>query len=101
MTYEEIHYLFAHSPCASNLKETNLSILLRTKRDDNTASTSNVYALQSTINDHRRFHPLDMLTSILLRRYLNKQLPRKLTKIRTVGTIQVNRISVMTVYHRV
>ena len=131
MTYNEIHQLLTRSPCASNSNRK-----MRTKREDNPSSISHVYALQSTINDHRtiiddhrkminylmnntinitqlndyyaeqhskatpvwtswrdisllllvficvctliyilakRFHPLEALTSILLRRHQNKQ----------------------------
>ncbi len=132
-----MRYILDHSQCALDANYVNHSIQkVRTKRNDDIASTSNVYALQSTINDHRtiiddhhniinylmnntvnithlnnyyaeqhknstpiwsswrdisllllificfciiiyhlviRLHPVDMLTSILLRRYQNNQ----------------------------
>lgn len=143
MTYDEIRELLAHNPCAFDMNDANSDLKHRTKRDDNHASTSNVYALQSTINDHRtimndhrtminylmnntvnstqfnqyyaeqhattapiwkswrdvsllilificfcaiiyvvvsHIHPLDILTSILLRRHENKQRQQDETK---------------------
>jgi len=136
MTYEEVHNLLTHSPCAFDIKNDQLKLRSKRSDDTNDASTNNVYALQSTINDHRtiiddhrkminylmnntinitqlnqhyteqhtnttpiwkswrdvsllllifisfcaiivflviRFHPIDILTSILLRRHQNKQ----------------------------
>lgn len=60
LTYEEVFEILVHSSCASSMKYMNESLPLGRKRrgdstgDDQTvASTNNIYALQTTINDHR------------------------------------------------
>lgn len=49
VTFEEAQFIMAHSPCAMDFNVTGT----RMKRDRDTASGSHVYALQSTIKDHR------------------------------------------------
>jgi len=60
LTYEEIFEILEYNSCASSTKYMNETLLLHRKRradspaDDQTvASTNNIYALQTTINDHR------------------------------------------------
>lgn len=60
LTYEEILQLLKHHSCASSTKNIGDSLISHRKRraestgDDQTvASTNHIYALQSTINDHR------------------------------------------------
>lgn len=50
LTYEEVQDLLAHSPCAMDVHEENGT---RVKRDQNSDSSSHVFALQATMNDHR------------------------------------------------
>ena len=43
----------AHRPCAMDVKQKSNEPEVRGKRTDDTASSNHIFALQSTINDHR------------------------------------------------
>ena len=57
LSYNEMRQLLVHSPCALHIQNNSMvsknELKLRTKRDDTPATANHVFALQSTINDHR------------------------------------------------